>query len=91
MAVEVEDRGVGIPPVEVDEVFERFHRGGGEASRSVRKSGPGLTLVKEIVDAHGGAVHAWRARWSDATRSGLSRGAVGRVPDDRQHLLCRIL
>jgi signal transduction histidine kinase len=56
VTVEVEDRGIGIPEDELDQVFERFHRGDGEASRSVRGSGLGLTLVKEIVDAHGGTV-----------------------------------
>lgn len=54
--VAVEDRGVGIPPEEQDKVFERFHRGSDEVTRSVRGSGLGLTLVKEIVDAHGGTV-----------------------------------
>jgi signal transduction histidine kinase len=56
VTVGVEDRGVGIPPDEVDKVFDRFHRGGGDVTRSVRGSGLGLTLVKEIVDAHGGHV-----------------------------------
>lgn len=56
VTVEVEDRGVGIPRDEVDRVFDRFHRGSSELIRSVRGSGLGLTLVKEIVDAHGGTV-----------------------------------
>ncbi|MCG6957212.1 MAG: sensor histidine kinase, partial [Gemmatimonadetes bacterium] len=56
VSVSVEDRGVGIPPDEVDKVFDRFHRGSGEVTRSIRGSGLGLTLVKEIADAHGGTV-----------------------------------
>ena len=53
---DVEDSGVGIPANDIDRVFERFYRGGDELTRSVRGSGLGLTLVKEIVEAHGGAV-----------------------------------
>jgi signal transduction histidine kinase len=54
--VDVEDSGVGIQAHDIDRVFERFYRGGDELTRSVRGSGLGLTLVKEIVEAHGGAV-----------------------------------
>jgi signal transduction histidine kinase len=57
MTVAVEDFGVGIPEDEIDRVFERFYRGGDELTRTVKGSGLGLTLVKEIVEAHGGTVH----------------------------------
>ena len=53
----VKDSGVGIPPDEIDKVFERFYRGGDAHTRAVKGSGLGLTLVKEIVEAHGGTVH----------------------------------
>ncbi len=55
--VAVEDHGVGIPANEIDKVFERFYRGGDAHTRAVKGSGLGLTLVKEIVEAHGGTVH----------------------------------
>jgi signal transduction histidine kinase len=70
VSVSVEDRGIGIPPDEVDKVFDRFHRGSGDVTRSVRGSGLGLTLVKEIVDAHGGTV--------DVT-SRLGKGSTFRI------------
>jgi signal transduction histidine kinase len=54
--VDVEDSGIGIPADDIDRVFERFYRGGDELTRSVRGSGLGLTLVREIVEAHGGGV-----------------------------------
>ncbi len=57
VAITVEDQGVGIPRRDLDRVFDRFYRGGNELTRSVRGSGLGLTLVKEIVEAHGGSVH----------------------------------
>jgi signal transduction histidine kinase len=56
VTVAVEDFGVGIPEDEIDRVFERFYRGGHELTRTVKGSGLGLTLVKEIVEAHGGTV-----------------------------------
>jgi signal transduction histidine kinase len=39
-------------------VFERFFRGGDELTRTVRGSGLGLALVREIVEAHHGNVRA---------------------------------
>jgi signal transduction histidine kinase len=56
VTVAVQDFGVGIRAGEIDRVFERFYRGGDALTRSVKGSGLGLTLVKEIVEAHGGAV-----------------------------------
>ncbi|UCC84474.1 MAG: hypothetical protein JSW46_05985 [Gemmatimonadota bacterium] len=56
VTVAVEDFGVGIPEDEIERVFERFYRGGDELTRTVKGSGLGLTLVKEIVEAHGGTV-----------------------------------
>jgi signal transduction histidine kinase len=38
-------------------VFDRFYRGGHPHTRAVKGSGLGLTLVKEIVEAHRGTVH----------------------------------
>jgi signal transduction histidine kinase len=56
VTVAVEDHGAGIPANEIDRVFDRFYRGGDALTRSVKGSGLGLTLVKEIVEAHGGTV-----------------------------------
>jgi signal transduction histidine kinase len=56
VVIAVEDSGAGIPEDEIGKVFDRFYRGSNEVTRSIRGSGLGLTLVKEIVDAHGGSV-----------------------------------
>jgi len=56
ICITVEDRGPGIPAPEVPHLFEPFFRGAGAVSRQTRGSGLGLSLVKRIVDAHGGAV-----------------------------------
>jgi len=57
LIIAVQDFGVGIKPEEIDKVFERFYRGGNELTRTVKGSGLGLTLVKQIVQAHHGTVH----------------------------------
>lgn len=57
LVIAVQDFGVGIEPEEIDKVFERFYRGGDELTRTVKGSGLGLTLVKQIVQAHHGGVH----------------------------------
>ena len=56
LAIVVQDFGVGIKKEDIDRVFERFFRGGDELTRTVKGSGLGLTLVKEIVEAHRGRV-----------------------------------
>ncbi|MCJ7645114.1 MAG: HAMP domain-containing histidine kinase, partial [Candidatus Aminicenantes bacterium] len=57
LAIAVRDFGIGIKREDIDRVFERFYRGGDELTRTVKGSGLGLTLVKEIVEAHRGKVH----------------------------------
>jgi len=56
LAIAVQDFGVGIKKEDIDRVFERFFRGGDELTRTVKGSGLGLTLVREIVEAHRGKV-----------------------------------
>jgi signal transduction histidine kinase len=46
------DTGVGIPPEEQDKIWARLYRG--DKSRSQRGLGLGLSLVKAVVEAHGG-------------------------------------
>jgi len=57
LIIAVKDFGVGIKKEEIDKVFERFYRGGDELTRTVKGSGLGLTLVKQIVESHHGNVH----------------------------------
>lgn len=54
--IAIKDRGVGIPENEQKKVFEKFYRGKQASSVSPTGTGLGLTLVKHIMDAHGGDI-----------------------------------
>jgi signal transduction histidine kinase len=54
--VEIEDTGIGIPDDEQLHLFERFFRSAGAVERAIPGTGIGLSIVKAIVDAHGGGV-----------------------------------
>lgn len=52
----VSDHGPGIPISEREKIFERFYRLGSELRRETPGVGIGLSIVKHIVEAHGGRV-----------------------------------
>jgi two-component system phosphate regulon sensor histidine kinase PhoR len=54
--LQVEDHGPGIPPGEQKRVFDRFYRIKSDRTRAVRGTGIGLSLVRQIAEAHGGRV-----------------------------------
>ncbi|MDR7584663.1 MAG: ATP-binding protein [Armatimonadota bacterium] len=56
--VEVSDSGPGIPAEELPYVFERFYRVDRSRARATGGAGLGLTIVKTLVEAHGGRVWA---------------------------------
>jgi two-component system OmpR family sensor kinase len=54
--VRVSDRGIGIPPEELEGIFERFRRGGRAAAMNEEGLGLGLPVAKAIVEAHKGRI-----------------------------------
>src|SRR6185369_543357 len=54
--VEVVDTGIGIPEAELPRIFERFYRVTGNSGRTHEGTGIGLSLVRELVELHGGSV-----------------------------------
>ena len=54
----VSDTGVGIGPDVLPFIFERFRQGEGSLTRSHKGLGIGLSIVRHLVEAHGGHVHA---------------------------------
>jgi PAS domain S-box-containing protein len=56
--VTVEDDGIGIPPESLGSVFDMFSQVDGAVERSRGGLGIGLTLVKRLVELHGGSIAA---------------------------------
>jgi len=56
--IEVEDGGPGMSEEELEQVFERFHRGDPSRSRSSGGVGLGLSIVSAVAEAHGGSASA---------------------------------
>ena len=54
----VEDNGIGIPENEQKRIFERFYRTDASRNSSKGGSGIGLSIVKKIMEDHGGQVWA---------------------------------
>ncbi|SNC73631.1 two-component system, OmpR family, sensor histidine kinase SenX3 [Kytococcus aerolatus] len=55
----VTDQGMGIPPADLERIFERFYRVDGARSRNTGGSGLGLAIVRHVVATHGGVVTVW--------------------------------
>ena len=56
MHIAVDDHGPGLDADEQRQVFEPFFRGRDAVANQIQGSGLGLSLVRRIVDAHGGRV-----------------------------------
>jgi len=54
--ISVRDYGAGIRKEDQDKIFSRFYRAGEELTQTVKGSGIGLTIVKQIVEAHNGHI-----------------------------------
>jgi signal transduction histidine kinase len=54
--VSVTDRGIGIASAEQAKIFDPFYRAPDVVAAQIQGAGLGLSLVKRIVEAHGGQV-----------------------------------
>ncbi|MFA9390389.1 MAG: PAS domain S-box protein [Prolixibacteraceae bacterium] len=52
----VKDTGIGIPKLETDRIFERFHRASNVNKSVISGTGLGLSIVKELVELLGGKI-----------------------------------
>ena len=63
----IRDWGLGIAKAEQEKIFERFHRVSTGLVHDVKGSGLGLSIVKHVVEAHGGSVQVESAPGKGAT------------------------
>jgi signal transduction histidine kinase len=56
VCVEVSDRGIGVQASELSHIFEQYYRSPDPLARGQKGTGIGLTIVKYIMEAHGGKV-----------------------------------
>jgi len=73
------DTGVGIPPEELPNLFQRFHRVQNVTGRTYEGTGIGLSLVSEFVKIHGGNI---------SVNSKINSGSefVVTIPTGKKHL-----
>ena len=67
IVVTVADGGVGINGRDLDRIFDRFERSSSGSPRNARGLGLGLSMVKSVIESHGGRV---------AVRSSPGKGSV---------------
>jgi two-component system sensor histidine kinase KdpD len=65
----VTNAGGGVPPAELEQIFEPFYRGAEARQRRVRGAGLGLAICRGIVEAHGGRI--WAENGHDRTTTFL--------------------
>ncbi|MBI1774320.1 MAG: stimulus-sensing domain-containing protein [Proteobacteria bacterium] len=68
--VTVEDAGPGIPEGKLDSIFERFYSERPKGEKFGIHSGLGLSISKQIVEAHGGGIQAQNRRDAEGRISG---------------------
>jgi signal transduction histidine kinase len=56
--ISVSDNGPGIPPDQLERIFERFTRGDAGLTQRVGGTGLGLAISKSLVELHGGSISA---------------------------------
>jgi two-component system, OmpR family, phosphate regulon sensor histidine kinase PhoR len=56
--IDIQDKGPGFPPQDLDRVFEPFYRADPARARRTGGSGLGLAIVRQIVEGHSGHIQA---------------------------------
>jgi two-component system, OmpR family, sensor histidine kinase SenX3 len=91
VTIAVTDQGIGIPPGELDRIFERFYRVDQARSRDTGGTGLGLAIVKHVCANHGGHCDVWSRVGEGSTFTirlpelgeGTKRGRSSPAKEDR--------
>ncbi len=73
LLLSVQDSGPGIAAADLPHIFDRFYRGDRSRSRETGGSGLGLTIARQLVEAHGGRI------WVESPPPGQEKGSVFHV------------
>jgi signal transduction histidine kinase len=65
--ITIRDGGSGIPAAALDNVFDRFYRVDGDRNRRGGGAGLGLSIVRAVIEAHGGTIRAESAAGTGTT------------------------
>jgi signal transduction histidine kinase len=68
--IEIEDSGIGIPDDQLNKIFEKFYRVRSRDMESTSGTGIGLTVTRDIIEAHGGRIQV---------RSVIDKGSTFRI------------
>lgn len=74
VSVRVQDHGIGIPKVELKQIFKRFYRVPGPFASRVKGTGLGLFIVRSVAKRHGGRV------WAESEGPGRGSTFVLQLP-----------
>lgn len=75
VVISVKDNGIGIPKEKQEVIFERFRQVDKTFARCHEGSGIGLSLVKSLVDLHGGSIYV-------KSKEGLGSEFIVSIPAD---------
>jgi signal transduction histidine kinase len=81
--LEVADTGAGISPEDLPRIFDRFATIEAPGARTVERTGIGLSLVKELVNLHGGTIGARSTLGAGTTITVHIPRGLTHLPQDR--------
>lgn len=56
--IEVADEGIGVPPADIERIFDRFYRVDAARTSEAGGAGLGLAIARSIAELHGGSIRA---------------------------------